>query len=89
MGAVHRAPMDYPAGKQGGVLTVEFTLMGVACLEINGGPGVKHCWAFSFQVATADQAETDRYWNAVVGNGGDENAYGWCQDKWGLPCHRH
>jgi predicted 3-demethylubiquinone-9 3-methyltransferase (glyoxalase superfamily) len=81
---VHRAPGDYPAGKKGDVLTVEFTLMGVACLGINGGPGVKHSWAFSFQVATVDQAETDRYWNAIVGNGGTENACGWCQDKWGL-----
>ncbi len=84
VGALHRAPGDYPAGKQGDVLTVEFTVMGVACLGINGGPAVKHSWAFSFQVATADQAETDRYWNAIVGNGGNENACGWCQDKWGL-----
>ncbi len=84
MGAVHRAPTDYPAGKKGDVLTVEFTVMGVACLGINGGPAVKHSWAFSFQVATADQAETDRYWNAIVGNGGTENVCGWCQDKWGL-----
>ena len=84
MGAVHRAPMDFPAGKKGDVLTVEFTVMGVACLGINGGPAVKHSWAFSFQVATADQAETDRYWSAIVGNGGNENVCGWCQDKWGL-----
>ena len=84
MGAMHRAPTDFPAGKKGDVLTVEFTVMGVACLGINGGPAVKHSWAFSFQVATADQAETDRYWNAIVGNGGYENVCGWCQDKWGL-----
>jgi predicted 3-demethylubiquinone-9 3-methyltransferase (glyoxalase superfamily) len=84
VGAVHRAPGDYPAGKKGDVLTVEFTVMGVACLGLNGGPAVKHSWAFSFQVAAADQAETDRYWNAIVGNGGTENACGWCQDKWGL-----
>jgi predicted 3-demethylubiquinone-9 3-methyltransferase (glyoxalase superfamily) len=84
VGAVHRAPGDYPAGKKGDVLTVEFTVMGVACLGLNGGPGVKHSWAFSFQVATADQAETDRYWNAIVGNGGHESDCGWCQDKWGL-----
>jgi 2-polyprenyl-6-hydroxyphenyl methylase/3-demethylubiquinone-9 3-methyltransferase len=82
--AVHRAPGDFPAGKQGDVLTVEFTVMGVACLGLNGGPAFKHSQAFSFQVATADQAETDRYWNAIVGNGGQENACGWCQDKWGL-----
>jgi predicted 3-demethylubiquinone-9 3-methyltransferase (glyoxalase superfamily) len=81
---VHRAPGDYPAGKMGEVLTVEFTVMGVACLGLNGGPVVKHSWAFSFQVATADQIETDRYWNAIVGNGGKESDCGWCQDKWGL-----
>lgn len=84
VGAVHRAPGDYPAGKKGDVLTVEFTVMGVACLGLNGGPGVKHSWAFSFQVATTDQMETDRYWNAIVGNGGHESDCGWCQDKWGL-----
>ncbi len=82
--AVHLAPGDFPSGKQGDVLTVEFTVMGIPCLGLNGGPGVKHNWAFSFQVATADQAETDRYWNAIVENGGEENACGWCQDKWGL-----
>ena len=82
--AVHRAPGDYPAGKQGDVLTVEFTVLGIPCLGLNGGPSVKHNIAFSFQVATADQAETDRYWNAIVSNGGQENACGWCQDKWGL-----
>jgi predicted 3-demethylubiquinone-9 3-methyltransferase (glyoxalase superfamily) len=84
VGAVHRAPGDFPSGKKGDVLTVEFTVMGIPCLGLNGGPSVKHNWAFSFQVATADQAETDRYWNAIIGNGGQENACGWCQDKWGL-----
>jgi predicted 3-demethylubiquinone-9 3-methyltransferase (glyoxalase superfamily) len=82
--AVHRAPGDFPSGKQGDVLTVEFTVMGIPCLGLNGGPSVQHNWAFSFQVATVDQAETDRYWNAIVGNGGEENACGWCKDKWGL-----
>lgn len=82
--AVHRAPGDFPSGKKGDVLTVEFTVMGIPCLGLNGGPGVKHNWAFSFQVATADQAETDRSWNAIVGNGGQESACGWCQDKWGV-----
>ena len=66
------------------MLTVEFTVMGIPCLGLNGGPSVKHNWAFSFQVATADQAETDRYWNAIVNNGGQESACGWCTDKWGL-----
>jgi 2-polyprenyl-6-hydroxyphenyl methylase/3-demethylubiquinone-9 3-methyltransferase len=84
VGAVHRAPGDYPSGKKGDVLTVEFTVIGVACLGLNGGPSVKHNLAFSFQVATVDQAETDRYWNAIVGNGGRESPCGWCQDKWGL-----
>lgn len=82
--AVHRAPVDFPSGKLGNVLTVEFTVMGVRCLGLNGGPGVKHTWAFSFQVAAADQAETDRYWNAIVGNGGEESQCGWCSDKWGV-----
>ena len=82
--AVHRAPGDYPSGKQGDVLTVEFTVMSVSCLGLNGGPALKHSEAFSFQVATADQAETDRYWNAIVGNGGRESECGWCKDKWGL-----
>jgi 2-polyprenyl-6-hydroxyphenyl methylase/3-demethylubiquinone-9 3-methyltransferase len=82
--AVHRAPGDYPSGKKGDVLTVEFTVMGIPCLGLNGGPAVKHNWAFSFQVATVDQAETDRYWDAIVGNGGHESACGWCQDKWGV-----
>ena len=81
---VHHAPADYPTGKQGQVLTVEFTVVGVHCLGLNGGPAVKHSEAFSFQIVTEDQAETDRYWNAIVGNGGAENACGWCTDKWGL-----
>lgn len=82
--AVHPAPGDYPAGKKGDVLTVEFTVLGIPCLGLNGGPAVKQTEAFSFQVATADQAETDRYWAAIVGNGGQESACGWCKDKWGL-----
>ena len=84
VGAVHRAPGDYPDGKQGDVLTVEFTVMGIPCIGLNGGPAFKHCEAFSFQVATADQAETDRYWNAIVGNGGQESECGWCKDRWGI-----
>ena len=84
VGAVHRAPGDYPDGKKGDVLTVEFTVIGIPCLGLNGGPTFKHSEAFSFQVATDDQAETDRYWNAIVGNGGEESACGWCKDKWGL-----
>ncbi|CAM5185257.1 2-polyprenyl-6-hydroxyphenyl methylase/3-demethylubiquinone-9 3-methyltransferase OS=Castellaniella defragrans OX=75697 GN=HNR28_003498 PE=4 SV=1 [Castellaniella defragrans] len=82
--AVHLAPGDYPAGKQGDVLTVEFTVMGIPCLGLNGGSNVTHSFAFSFQVATADQAETDRYWDAIIGNGGQENQCGWCQDRWGV-----
>ena len=82
--AVHRAPSDYPAGKEGDVLTVQFTVMGIPCLGLNGGPAFKPDEAFSFQVATEDQAETDRYWNAIVGNGGQESACGWCKDRWGL-----
>jgi 2-polyprenyl-6-hydroxyphenyl methylase/3-demethylubiquinone-9 3-methyltransferase len=82
--AVHRAPGDYPSGKEGDVLTVEFTVLGIPCLGLNGGPMFKHTEAFSFQVATVDQAETDRYWNAIVGNGGEESQCGWCKDKWGL-----
>ena len=82
--AVHRAPGDYPEGKLGAVLTVEFTVLGIPCLGLNGGPGVPHSNSFSFQVATTDQAETDKYWNAIVGNGGQESACGWCKDKWGL-----
>ena len=83
-GAVHRAPGDYPSGKEGDVLTVEFTVLGVACLGLNGGPAFRHSEAFSFVVATADQRETDRYWNAIVGNGGEESACGWCKDRWGV-----
>ena len=82
--AVYRAPGDYPAGKQGDVLTVQFTVMGIPCLGLNGGPAFRHSEAFSFQVATANQAETDRYWHAIVDNGGEESACGWCRDKWGL-----
>ena len=82
--AVHRAPGDYPSGKQGDVLTVEFTVAGIPCLGLNGGPMVRHSEAFSFQIATNDQSETDRLWNAIVGNGGQESACGWCKDKWGL-----
>lgn len=82
--AVHHAPGDYPSGKEGDVLTVEFTVMGIPCLGLNGGPDVTHSEAFSFQVATDSQEETDRYWNAIVGNGGRENVCGWCQDKWGV-----
>lgn len=84
VGAIHRAPGDYPAGKQGNVLMVEFTVAGVACLGLNGGPQIKHSEAFSFQIATDDQAETDRLWNAIVGNGGQESECGWCKDRWGL-----
>ena len=84
VGAVFRAPSDYPAGREGDVLTVEFTVMGIPCLGLNGGPGVEHNMGFSFQVATDDQLETDRLWNAIVGNGGRESQCGWCQDKWGL-----
>jgi predicted 3-demethylubiquinone-9 3-methyltransferase (glyoxalase superfamily) len=82
--AVHRAPGDYPAGKQGEVLMVEFTVAGIPCLGLNGGPDFQHSIAFSFQIATDDQEETDRLWNAIIDNGGRENACGWCQDKWGL-----
>lgn len=84
VGAIHRAPADFPSGKKGDVLTVELTVMGIPCLGLNGGPMFKHSEAFSFQVATVDQAETDRYWNAIVGNGGQESQCGWCKDKWGL-----
>ena len=84
VGAVLHAPGDFPSGKKGDVLTVEFNVMGVSCLGLNGGPAVTHNMAFSFQVATTDQAETDRYWNAIVGNGGQESACGWCKDKWGV-----
>ncbi|HVP85942.1 MAG TPA: VOC family protein [Rhizomicrobium sp.] len=82
--AVHRAPGDYPSGKAGDVLTVDFTVCGIPCLGLNGGPMFKQTEAFSFQIATDDQAETDRYWNAIVNNGGEESACGWCKDKWGV-----
>ena len=81
---VTRAPGDNPSGKQGDVLTVEFTVCGIPCIGLNGGPAFRHNEAFSFQIATDDQAETDRYWNAIVGNGGQESQCGWCKDKWGL-----
>jgi predicted 3-demethylubiquinone-9 3-methyltransferase (glyoxalase superfamily) len=84
VGAVHHAPGDYPSGKKGDVLTVEFTVMGIPCLGLNGGPMFTHNEAFSFQVATTDQAETDRYWNAIIGNGGLASECGWCKDKWGV-----
>src|ERR1700751_5966017 len=84
--AVHKAPADYPSGKAGDVLTVEFTVLGIPCVGLNGGPAFKHSEAFSFQIATDDQAETDRYWNAIVGNGGQESACGWCKDRWGGSC---
>ncbi len=82
--AVHRAPGDYPDGKQGDILVVDFTVAGIPCIGLNGGPAFKHSEAFSFQIATDDQAETDRLWNAIVGNGGQESECGWCKDKWGL-----
>ena len=84
VGAINLAPGDYPSGKEGDVITVEFTVMGVACIGLNGGPDFQHNEAFSFQVATEDQEETDRYWNAIVGNGGQESECGWCKDKWGI-----
>ena len=84
VGTVHTAPSDFPGGKKGDELTVEFTVLGIPCLGLNGGPVFKQTEAFSFQVSTEDQAETDRYWNAIVGNGGQESACGWCKDRWGL-----
>ena len=81
---IHRAPSDFPGGKAGDVLTVEFTVCGVPCLGLNGGPVFPQTEAFSFQIATDDQAETDRYWKAIVGNGGKESECGWCKDRWGL-----
>lgn len=84
VGGVFRAPDDNPSGKKGDVLTVEFTVMGIPCIGLNGGPTFKQSEAFSFQVATVDQEETDRYWNAIVGNGGEESMCGWCRDKWGV-----
>ena len=82
--AVYHAPADFPSGKAGDVLTVRFSVLGIPCLGLNGGPALRHSEAFSFQVATDDQAETDRYWDAIVGNGGEESACGWCRDRWGL-----
>lgn len=82
--AVHRAPSEYPSGEAGDVLTVEFAVAGIPCLGLNGGPAFKHNEAFLFQIATDDQQETDRYSNAIVGNGGQESACGWCKDKWGV-----
>ncbi|RZL64329.1 MAG: VOC family protein [Variovorax sp.] len=84
VGAVFHAPSDYPAGKKGDVLTVLFTVAGIPCMGLNGGAEFKHSEAFSFQIATEDQAETDRLWNAIVGHGGQESACGWCKDRWGL-----
>ena len=84
VGVIWRAPADFPSGKKGDVLVVEFTVAGVACVGLNGGPAFKHTEAFSFQISTDDQAETDRYWNAIVGNGGQESECGWCKDRWGL-----
>ena len=84
VGAVRRAPGDYPSGKKGDVLTVQFTVCGIPCVGLNGGPQFKHNEAFSFQITTDDQLETDRLWNAVVGNGGRESQCGWCKDKWGV-----
>jgi predicted 3-demethylubiquinone-9 3-methyltransferase (glyoxalase superfamily) len=82
--AVHHAPSDFPDGKKGDVLTVEFTVFGIPCIGLNGGPTFKHSEAFSFQIATENQEETDQYWNAIVGNGGKESQCGWCKDQWGL-----
>ena len=84
VGAIHHAPGDFPSGRRGDVLTIEFTVMGIPCLGLNGGPAFKHSEAFSFQVATDDQAETDRLWNAIVDHGGQASACGWCKDAWGL-----
>jgi len=84
VGVIWRAPGDFPSGKQGDVLVVEFTVCGVACVGLNGGPTFKHSEAFSFMIATDSQEETDRYWNAIVGNGGRESECGWCKDKWGV-----
>jgi predicted 3-demethylubiquinone-9 3-methyltransferase (glyoxalase superfamily) len=81
---ISRAPSDYPSGKAGDVLTVDFTVAGIACIGLNGGPAFTHSEAFSFQIMTEDQAETDRYWNAIVGNGGEESMCGWCRDRWGI-----
>lgn len=84
IGNLTRAPSDFPSGKKGDVLTVDFTVMGIPCMGLNGGPAFTHSEAFSFQVSTLDQAETDRYWDAIVSNGGEESQCGWCKDKWGI-----
>jgi predicted 3-demethylubiquinone-9 3-methyltransferase (glyoxalase superfamily) len=84
VGAVHYAPTDYPSGKKGNALVVEFTVVGIPCIGLNGGSAVRQTEAFSFQISTDDQAETDRYWNAIIGNGGAESECGWCKDKWGV-----
>ncbi|PYB78472.1 hypothetical protein DMX11_08890 [Pseudomonas sp. LB-090624] len=84
VGAVHKAPGDYPSGKQGDVITVAFTVMGIPCIGLNGGKAFSHCEAFSFQVCTEDQAETDRLWDAIVNNGGEASVCGWCKDRWGI-----
>ena len=84
MGAVHFAPNDFPSGKTGDALVVDFTVLGIPCIGLNGGPFIKPNEAFSFQISTKDQAETDLYWNAIVGNGGKESECGWCKDKWGI-----
>ena len=84
VGAIHRAPMDTPGNEAGDVMVVEFTVLGTPCIGLNGGPIFPHTEAFSFQVATDDQEETDRYWNAIVGNGGQESQCGWCKDRWGV-----
>lgn len=82
--SVHKAPTDFPAGKAGDAITVQFTVLGLPCIGLNGGPAFRHSEAFSFQVATDTQEETNRYWNAIVENGGQESDCGWCKDKWGL-----
>ena len=82
--AVHEAPADYPSGKKGDVITVDFTVMGIPCIGLNGGPTFQQSVAFSFQVETGDQEETERYWNAIVNNGGQESQCGWCKDRWGV-----
>ena len=84
VGAVHRAPGDYPDGKEGDALVVEFTVLGIPCIGLNGGPRFTHNESFSFQVATEDQAETDRYWDALIANGGQASQCGWCKDRWGI-----
>ena len=84
VGAIQRAPGDYPGGRKGDAIVVEFTVLGIACIGLNGGPSIRHNEAFSFQVATWDQAQTDRYWDAIVSNGGQESQCGWCKDKWGV-----